>query len=124
MKIFQEVPAMCSCAVCGPGCQCGDCVKCSNTALDREVTHYAKGLGAALCIFLFLGGFVFLVPVVAIGATPPVTQTISIRIQRADNSSLPLGSIGYCYLGVWAVIVHGVYYPSESQNLSAKHVCK
>jgi hypothetical protein len=78
----------------------------------------------AVFTFLLLGGFVFLVPVVAMGATPPVSETISLRVQQADNSTRPMGSIGYCYLGVGAVLVHGVYYPAASQNLTAKRACK
>ncbi len=124
MKIFQELPASCSCTVCGPGCQCGDCTACSNAALDHQVMGYAKGLTIAACAILFLGGFVFLVPVVAMGATPTVTETISLRVQPADNSTRPLGSIGYCYLGVGAVLVKGVYYPSANQNLTTTQACK
>ena len=124
LKVFQELPSRCTCAVCGPGCQCGDCATCSNAALDATVTHYAKGLVVGVCVFLFLGGFVFLVPVMAMGATPNVTEPFSLRVQPADNSTRPLGSIGFCYLGLGAVLVHGVYYPAAQQNLTAKRVCK
>lgn len=124
MKIFQELPARCSCPMCGQGCQCGDCTVCSNAALDKTVMRYAKGVAVAACIFLFLGGFVFLVPVVALGAAPTVTEQISLRVQPDDNLTRPLGSIGYCYLGIGAVLVHGIYYPSAYQNVSSKRICK
>jgi hypothetical protein len=88
------------------------------------MSTYAKRAAAAVCIFLALGGFVFFVPVVALGATPPVTQTISLKVEAADNSSLPLGSIGFCYLGVGAVLVHGVYYPSVAVNQTGNRACK
>lgn len=97
---------------------------CSNAALDRVVTRYAKGLTIAACVFLFLGGFVFFVPVVAMGAAPSVTETISLRVQPADNAAKPMGSIGYCYLGVGAVLVNGAYYPTAKQNVTATHACK
>ncbi len=92
-------------------------------ALDSAVSGYAKKVALATCVFLALGGFVFFVPVVAIGATPSVTQTVSLKVQTLGNGTLPLGSIGYCYLGVGAVLVHGVYYPSVALNDSSRRVC-
>lgn len=77
----------------------------------------------AACVFLALGSFVFFMPVVAIGATPTVTQSISLKVETADNSTQPLGSIGFCYLGVGAILVHGVYYPSVTENQTTKRAC-
>ncbi len=119
MKILQELPRSCSCPECDAGCQCGDCSVCSNLALDGAISRYAKTLALAAFLLLVLGGFVFFVPVVAIGATPPVTQTVSLRVQTVDSAVRPLGSIGYCYLGVGAVLVQGVYYPSVALNQSS-----
>lgn len=123
MRILQQLPASCACPECDSGCQCGDCGVCSNESLDSAVSTYAKRIGVAACVFLALGGFVFFMPVVAIGATPPVTQSISVKVETADNSTQPLGSIGFCYLGVGAVLVHGVYYPSVTENLTTKRAC-
>ena len=124
MKILQELPARCSCALCDDNCKCGDCSICSNVTLDSNMSKYAKRAAVAVCIFLALGGFVFFVPVVALGATPPVRETISVRVQTADNTTLPFASIGFCYLGVGAVLVHGVYYPSVALNQTARRTCK
>jgi hypothetical protein len=97
---------------------------CSNIALDSTMSRYAKRAAVSVCILLALGGFVFFVPVVALGATPPVTETISVRVQTAGNTTLPLASIGFCYLGVGAVLVHGVYYPSVALNQTSRRTCK
>ncbi len=123
MKILQQLPARCPCPECDAGCQCGDCSTCSNAALDRAVTGYAKRVAVALCVFLAFGGFVFFVPVMAMGASPPVTRAVSLRVQLADNATEPLGSIGFCYLGVGALYIHGVYYPSVALNQTATRIC-
>ncbi len=65
----------------------------------------------------------FFVPVMAMGASPPVAKAVSLRVQLADNATEPLGSIGLCYLGVGAVYIHGVYYPSVALNQTATRVC-
>jgi hypothetical protein len=88
------------------------------------MSTYAKRGAAAVCVLLALGGFVFFVPVVAIGTVPTVTQTIFLKVEAADNSTLPLGSIGFCYLGVGAVFSQGVYYPSVALNQTSRHICK
>ncbi len=123
MKILQQLPARCSCAVCDGGCQCGDCVACSNTALDRNISRNLKRFAIAACVVMISAGFVFFVPVVALAATPTVTQTVSLRVDSADNGTLRLGSIGYCYLGMGAVFVHGAYYPAAALNQSTSRVC-
>jgi hypothetical protein len=81
----------------------------------------------AAFVFLALGGFVFFVPFVpiaAVGATPPVAQNVGLKVQAANNATLPLGSIGFCYLGVGAVLYHGFYYPTVALNQTAKRACK
>lgn len=124
MKILQQLPARCSCEVCDAGCKCGDCVACSNTALDRTISTNAKRFAMAACLVLISAGFVFFVPVVTLAATPTMTQTVSLRLEPADNATLHLGSIGYCYLGMGAVFVHGAYYPTVALNESVRRVCK
>jgi hypothetical protein len=91
------------------------------------MSRYAKEAAVAACVFLALGWFVFFVPfvpVVAVGATPLATQTVYLRVQTADNATRPLGSIGYCYLGVGAVLYRGNYYPSVALNETGIRVCK
>lgn len=73
---------------------------------------------------MFLGGFVFFVPVVALGATPTISETFSVRVQPADNATLPMGSIAFCYFGLGAVLVHGIYYPSVALNQSSHRTCR
>ena len=124
MKISQELPSKCVCALCGPGCLCGDCSSCSNPALDREIVTFAKRLSVVACIILFVGGFVFFVPVVSLGATPTITETVSFRVQPAENATLPMASIAFCYFGQGAVLVRGVYYPSATLNLSSRRMCR
>jgi hypothetical protein len=124
MKIAQELPSGCSCALCRTGCLCGDCAACSNPALDKEIVRFAKLLSVAVCVILFVGGFVFFVPVVALGATPTVTETVSFRVQPPENGTLPMGSIAFCVFGQGAVLVRGIYYPSVMLNQSARRVCR
>ena len=124
MKILQQLPARCACALCDVNCKCGDCNACSNAVLDGAMSTYAKRAAVAVCAFLTLGGFVFFVPVVAIGASPPMAQTISLKVETESNSTLPFGSIGFCYLGVGAVFVDGVYYPSVALNQTSVRACK
>jgi hypothetical protein len=76
------------------------------------------------CIVLFVGGFVFFVPVVALGATPTITEGISVRVQPAGNTALSMGSIAFCFFGHGAVLVHGTYYPSVALNQSSRRVCR
>jgi hypothetical protein len=123
MKILQQLPAGCSCAICLAGCQCGDCRACSNPKLDRSIVKNAKRLTALACIVLFMGGFVSFVPIVALGANPTVTETFSLKLPPSDNSTVPLGSLAFCYFGQGAVIVHGVYYPSVNASRTASRIC-
>lgn len=123
MKILQQIPASCPCPLCQANCQCGDCQACSNPRLDRAMLRNAKRITALACVILFLGGFVSLVPVVALGANPTVTETFSVKLPPSDNSTVPLGSLAYCYFGQGAVIVHGVYYPSVELNKTGQRVC-
>jgi hypothetical protein len=88
------------------------------------MVRYAKRLTVLACGILLLGTFVFFVPVVALGATPKITETVSFRVQPAENGSLPLASIAYCYFGNGAVLVRGVYYPSVRLNESSPHICR
>jgi len=124
MKFAQELPSSCSCAVCRLGCLCGDCTACSNPALDREIVRFAKVLSVVGCVVLFVGGFVFFVPVVSLGATPTITETVSFRVQPAENATLPMASIGYCVFGQGAVLVGGLYYPSVALNDSSRRICR
>ena len=96
---------------------------CSNAVLDGQMSLYAKRAAAAVCVFLALGGFVFFVPVVAMGASPLVTKTISLRVGTADNLTQPLASIGFCYLGLGAVFANGTYYPSVALNQTDVRIC-
>ena len=123
MQIIQQLPAACSCALCQAGCQCGDCKGCSNPSLDRAIVRNAKRLTALACVVLFLGGFVSFVPVVALGANPQINETFALKVPPSENSTTPLGSIGYCFFGQGAVLVHGEYYPSVSQNRTSPRVC-
>ena len=123
MKILQQLPTSCSCALCQVGCQCGDCRGCSNPTLDRALERNARRITAVACVILFLGGFVSLVPVVALGANPTVTETFSVKLPPSDNSTTPLGSLAFCYFGQGAVIVHGAYYPSVEQNSTTLRFC-
>jgi hypothetical protein len=123
MRIFQQLSARCSCAVCRPGCLCGDCSACSNAALDRIIVKNAKRISALACLAIILGGFVFFAPVVTLGATPRVTETFSLKFQPSNNATLPMGSISFCLLGEGAVLVNGSYYPSVALNQSSRRVC-
>ncbi len=96
---------------------------CSNTALDGSISRNAKRIAIAVCVIIISAGFVFFVPVVALAATPAVTQTVSLRVGPADNATLRLGSIGYCYLGMGAVFVHGAYYPAAASNQTSSRLC-
>ncbi len=123
MKIFQQLTASCSCAVCRPGCLCGDCAACSNAALDRIMLRNAKRISALACLVIVLGGFVFFAPVVTLGATPTVTETFALKFQPSDNATSPMGSISFCLFGEGALLVNGSYYPSVALNQSAKRIC-
>ena len=124
MKILQELQASCACALCDTRCRCGDCLACSNAATSEFNSRTTRRLSIAAGLLLVLGGFVYFVPVVTLGATPVVTETISLEVQPAGNSTHPLGSVGYCYLGIGAVLVHGAYYPAVPLNQSARHICQ
>ena len=124
MKISQQLPARCSCSLCGAGCLCGDCSGCSNPALDREIVKFAKTLSVLACGILLIGVFVFFVPVVALGATPTVTETVSFRVQPPENATIPMGSIAFCVFGQGAVLLRGVYYPSVMLNQTSRRMCR
>lgn len=119
VKVFQQLSASCSCSVCKAGCLCGDCRGCSNPSLDSAVLMNAKRLSALAVLGLVLGGFVFFAPVVTLGATPTVTDTISMRFQQpSSNQTLPMGSISFCLFGDGAVLINGTYYPTVALNQS------
>lgn len=124
MKILQELPVKCECALCDAGCLCGDCDACSRPGPTGRAYRAAKSLSIAACLLLLSAGFVFFAPVVALGATPTVTETFSLKFQGSGNSTQPLGSIGFCYLGDGAVLINGTYYPSVSMNQSARQICQ
>ncbi len=124
MKILQELPARCECALCDAGCRCGDCTACSNPVSTSSAYRAVKTFSIAASLILLSAGFVFFAPVVALGATPTVTETISLKLQPMGNATQPLGSIAYCYLGDGAVLVNGTYYPSATLNQSARQICK
>ncbi|MDG6900427.1 MAG: hypothetical protein JRM80_00495 [Nitrososphaerota archaeon] len=123
MKVFQQLAATCSCSVCRTGCLCGDCEACSNPRLERSLATNAKRVSALACLVIVLGGFVFFAPVVALGASPAVTETVSLRFQPSTNSTSPLGSISFCLLGQGAVLVNGTYYPAVALNQTARRIC-
>jgi len=123
LKILQELPAKCGCSQCSKGCLCGDCSLCSNPALDKAILRNIKRASALACVFLFLGAFIYFVPVVALGASPPVSEAVSIQVNQGGNGAAPLGSIAFCYLGQGAVLARGFYYPSVALNQSSKRVC-
>jgi len=124
MRILEQLPTRCSCPVCHQGCLCGDCSGCSNATLDRMILRNAKRLSVIACVILFVGGFVFFVPVVAMGATPTITEAVSVRLQPAGGTALPMGSIAFCLFGHGAVLVDGSYYPSIAQNQSSRRACR
>ena len=97
---------------------------CSNATLDSLIPRNAKRLSALACIIIFVGGFVFFVPVVALGATPTISEAVSVRVQPAENTTLPMGSIAFCFFGYGAVLIHGIYYPSVALNQSSRRACR
>ena len=109
--------------MCEPGCLCGDCAACSNPSLDRAMSRNAKTISAIACLAIVLGGFVFFAPVVTLGQTPTVTETVSLRLQQAVNSTAPMGSISFCLFGEGAVLINGTYYPSAALNASDTQIC-
>lgn len=126
MKVFQELSATCSCSVCKPGCLCGDCRACSNPSLDSAMLRNAKRLSALAVLAMVLCGFVYFAPVVTLGATPTVTETISMRFQQPNNNgTLPMGSISFCLFGDGAVLINGTYYPAVAlnQTISQSRYC-
>jgi len=123
MRIFQQLSASCACAVCGPGCLCGDCAACSNPNSYRVVGRNATRISALLCLAMVLGGVVFFAPVVTLGATPPLTPRFSVKLQAATNSTAPMGSISFCLFGKGAVYVNDTYYPSITLNDTSPKVC-
>ncbi len=123
MRVFQELSARCSCEVCTEGCLCGDCVRCSNPALDRAMVRSAKTISAIACLAIILGGFVFFAPVVTLGQTPTVTETVSVRVQQPLNATAPMGSISFCLFGEGAVLFNGTYYPSAALNQNETRIC-
>jgi hypothetical protein len=124
VKVFQQLSASCSCTVCKAGCLCGDCKACSNSSLDSSILTNAKRLSALAVLAVVLGGFVYFAPVVTLGATPTVTETISMRVQQSgSNGTLPMGSISFCLFGDGAVLINGTYYPAVSLNLTQSQVC-
>ena len=124
MKVFQQLSAACSCTVCKVGCLCGDCKACSNPSLDSSMLRNAKRLSALVVLAMVLGGFVYFAPVVTLGATPTVTETISMRFQQpSSNGTLPMGSISFCLFGDGAVLINGTYYPAVALNLTQNRVC-
>jgi len=123
MKVFQQLSAKCACEVCGKGCLCGDCAACSNPTLDRALSRNAKTVSALACLAIILGGFVFLAPVVTLGQTPTLTETFSVKVQQAQVSTAPMGSISFCLFGEGAVLVNGTYYPSAATNLNESQIC-
>ena len=124
MRVFQELAVSCSCSVCKPGCLCGDCKACSNSTLDSAMLRNAKRLSALAVLALVLGGFVFFAPVVTLGATPTVTETVSMRFQQSNyNGTLPLGSISLCLFGDGAVLLNGTYYPTVASNQTQGAIC-
>ncbi len=124
MKVLQQLPARCACPLCDPGCLCGDCSACSKEVSTVFISRTVKSLSIAATLILVSAGFVFFAPVVALGATPTVTETVSLKVQQAGNATEPLGSIGFCYLGVGAVLVNGTYYPSVPMNQSSGQFCR
>ena len=112
MKVFQELSASCSCALCRPGCLCGDCAACSNQTFDRTMVRNARRISALLCLAMLLGGFVYFAPVVTLGATPTVTETFSMRVPQSNNATAPMGSISFCLFGQGAILINGTYYPA------------
>ena len=123
MKVFQQLSAKCACEVCGKGCLCGDCAACSNATLDRALSRNAKTVSALACLAIILGGFVFLAPVVTLGQTPTLTETFSVKVQQAQVSTAPMGSISFCLFGEGAVLINGTYYPSAATNQNESHIC-
>ena len=124
MKVFQQLSARCSCTVCKTGCLCGDCKACSNPSLDSSILKNAKRLSALAVLAVVLGGFVYFAPVVTLGATPTVTETISMRFQQSgSNATSPMGSISFCLFGDGAVLINGTYYPAVALNQSVGRFC-
>ena len=122
MRVFQQLSAHCSCAVCKAGCLCGDCAACSNPTLDRSMLRNAKRLSALAVLAMVLGGFVYFAPVVTLGATPTVTETVSMRFQ-SNNATSPMGSISFCLFGDGAVLVNGTYFPNVALNQTGTRYC-
>ena len=123
MKVFQKLSARCTCPVCGAGCMCGDCLACSNPSFDRAVLKTAKRVSALAVLAIVLGGFVYFAPVVTLGATPVMTETISMQLQQPSNATAPLGSISLCLFGDGAVLVNGTYYPTVATNQTGNNLC-
>ena len=123
MKVFQQLSAKCSCEVCREGCLCGDCAACSNPVLDRAMSKSAKTVSALACMAIFLGGFVFLAPVVTLGQTPTVAEVFSLRVQQSQIATAPMGSISLCLFGEGAVLINGTYYPSAATGQNESHIC-
>ena len=72
---------------------------------------------------IVLGGFVYFAPVVSLGATPTVTETLSMRVPQPANATAPMGSISFCLFGNGAVLVNGTYYPNVEVNLTGGRAC-
>jgi hypothetical protein len=123
VRVFQQLSAHCSCAVCRAGCLCGDCAACSNPAFDRAILRNAKRISALACLAIILGGFVYFAPVVTLGATPTVTETFSMKLQQPSNVTAPMGSISFCLFGEGAILINGTYYPNAALNQSQRQVC-
>ena len=96
---------------------------CSNPTLDRAMIRNIKRISALACVALFLGGFIYFVPVVNLKASPTVTEAVSIKVNQGENAPTPMGSIAYCYFGQGAVLTRGFYYPSADLNQSSRRVC-
>jgi len=124
VKVFQQLSVSCSCSVCKEGCLCGDCKACSNPSLDSSMLRNAKRLSALAVLAMVLGGFVYFAPVVTLGATPAVTETISMRLQQSSsNGTAPMGSISFCLFGDGAVLLNGTYYPAVALNQTQSSIC-
>jgi len=72
---------------------------------------------------IFLGGFVFLAPVVTLGQTPTVAEVFSLRVQQSQIATAPMGSISLCLFGEGAVLINGTYYPSAATGQNESHIC-
>jgi hypothetical protein len=82
----------------------------------------AKRLSALAVLAIVLGGFVYFAPVVTLGATPNLSETVAMRFQ-SSNATSPMGSISFCLFGDGAVVVNGTYYPNVALNQTGTRYC-